>query len=423
MEDIMEKNKNVKEITIKIEGKEWQDALDKAFEKANKKVKIDGFRQGKAPKEVFIKKYGEESLFMDAADLVLQPAYQKMLDENKDVEIVAQPEVALKSISKDGVEFVFTITTKPEVKLGKYKKLGVKKEKVEVTKEEIESALNETLNRYAENVVKEGKVENGDIAIIDFEGFKDGVAFEGGKGENYSLTIGSNTFIPGFEDQIIGMSKDEEKDINVTFPEDYHSEDLKGQKVVFKVKVNEIKTTKIPELDKDFFEDLAMEGIDSKESLEKQLEENIKAHKEQHAEDHYIDELLKKGIENMEVDIPEAMINEELDRMVRQYEENLKMQGLTLQQFYQFTNSDETALKDQMKEEAEKRVASRLLLEAIKVEEKIEIADDEAKKEAEELAKKYNMEKDEFLKLFGGIEMVKYDMEMRRAIEILKENN
>lgn len=419
----MEKNKNVKEITIKIEGKEWEDALDKAFEKANKKVKIDGFRQGKAPKEVFIKKYGEESLFMDASDLVLQPAYQKMLDENKDVEIVAQPEVALKSISKDGVEFVFTITTKPEVKLGKYKKLGVKKEKVEVTKEEIESALNETLNRYAENVVKDGKVENGDIAIIDFEGFKDGVAFEGGKGENYSLTIGSNTFIPGFEDQIIGMSKDEEKDINVTFPEDYHSEDLKGQKVVFKVKVNEIKTTKIPELDKDFFEDLAMEGIDSKESLEKQLEENIKAHKEQHAEDHYIDELLKKGIENMEVDIPEAMINEELDRMIRQYEENLKMQGLTLEQFYQFTNSDEAALKDQMKEEAEKRVASRLLLEAIKVEEKIEIADDEAKKEAEELAKKYNMEKDEFLKLFGGIEMVKYDMEMRRAIEILKENN
>ena len=403
----MEKNKNVKEITIKIEGKEWEDALDKAFEKANKKVKIDGFRQGKAPKEVFIKKYGEESLFMDAADLVLQPAYQKMLDENKDVEIVAQPEVALKSISKDGVEFVFTITTKPEVKLGKYNKLGVKKEKVEVTKEEIESALNETLNRYAENVVKDGKVENGDIAIIDFEGFKDGVAFEGGKGENYSLTIGSNTFIPGFEDQIIGMSKDEEKDINVTFPEDYHSEDLKGQKVVFKVKVNEIKTTKIPELDKDFFEDLAMEGIDSKESLEKQLEENIKAHKEQHAEDHYIDELLKKGIENMEVDIPEAMINEELDRMIRQYEENLKMQGLTLEQFYQFTNSDEAALKDQMKEEAEKRVASRLLLEAIKVEEKIEIADDEAKKEAEELAKKYKMEKYEFLKLFGGIEIVK----------------
>ena len=419
----MEKSKNEKTITIKIEGKEWEKALDEAFKKANAKVKIDGFRPGKAPKEVFIKKYGEESLFLDAGDLVLQDAYRKMLDENKDLEIVAQPEVALKNISKEGVEFEFNLTLKPEVKLKKYKNLGVKKEKVEVTKEEIEQALNETLNRYAESVVKDGKVENNDTAIIDFEGFKDGVAFEGGKGENYSLTIGSNTFIPGFEEQLIGMKKGEEKDIKVTFPEDYHSEDLKGKEVTFKVKVNEIKETKVPELNKEFFEDLGMEGIDSKEKLEHELEENIKAHKEGHAEDHFIDELLKKGIENMEVDIPDAMIKDEQDRMIKQYEENLKMQGLTLEQFYQFTNSNEDALKDQMKEEAEKRVASRLLLEAIKVEEKIEIKDSEAKKEAEELAKKYNMEKDEFLKLFGGIEMVKYDMEMRKAIEILKENN
>lgn len=423
MEDIMEKDKNVKELTITIEGKDWEDALEKAYVQANKKVKIDGFRKGKAPKAIFMKKYTEQALLMDAADLVLQDAYSKMLDENKDLELVAQPEINLKSLSNEKVEFNFTITTKPEVKLGKYKNLGVKKESVEVTKEEIEKALDETLNRYAENVVKEGNVENGDIAIIDFEGFKDDVAFEGGKGENYSLTIGSNTFIPGFEEQIIGMEKNEEKDIHVTFPEDYHSEDLKGQPVVFKVKVNEIKTTQIPELDKDFFEDLGMEGIDSKESLEKQLEENIKTHKEQHAEDHFIDELLQKGIDNMEVDIPEVMIHEELDRMVHQYEENLKMQGITLEQFYQFTNSDEAALKEQMKEEAEKRVASRLLLEAIKVEEKIEITDKDAEQEADNLAKKYNMEKEEFLKLFGGIEMVKYDMEMRRAIEILKENN
>ena len=419
----MEKNKNVKELTITIEGKEWENALEKAYVQANKKVKIDGFRKGKAPKAIFMKKYTEQALLMDAADLVLQDSYSKMLDENKDLELVAQPEINLKSLSNEKVEFNFIITTKPEVKLGKYKNLGVKKESVEVTKEEIKKALDETLNRYAENVVKEGKVENGDIAIIDFEGFKDDVAFEGGKGENYSLTIGSNTFIPGFEEQIIGMKKNEEKDIHVTFPEDYHSEDLKGQPVVFKVKVNEIKTTQIPELDKDFFEDLGMEGINSKESLEKQLEENIKTHKEQHAEDHFIDELLQKGIDNMEVDIPEVMIHEELDRMIRQYEENLKMQGITLEQFYQFTNSDEAALKEQMKEEAEKRVASRLLLEAIKVEEKIEIADKDAEQEADNLAKKYNMEKEEFLKLFGGIEMVKYDMEMRRAIEVLKENN
>ena len=248
--------KNVKEINIKIEGQEWEEALDKAFIKANAKAKIDGFRPGKAPKDVFLKKYGKEALFMDAADIVLDGAYHKVFEENKDLEIVAQPEIGLKSIDENGVEFIFTLTLKPEVKLGKYKGLGVKKETVKVTKEEVEHEIEHLRSHYAENVVKEGTVAIGDIAIIDFEGFKDGVAFEGGKGENYSLTIGSNTFIPGFEDQIIGMKKSEEKDINVTFPEDYHSEELKGAPVVFKVKVNEIKEVKIPELDKDFFEDL-----------------------------------------------------------------------------------------------------------------------------------------------------------------------
>ncbi len=419
----MEKNKNVHEITIKVEGKEWETAKDKAFKEAIKKVKIDGFRPGKAPKEVFLKKYGEEALFLDAADLCLQDAYSKMLDENKDLEIVAQPDVALKGISKESVEFTFTIVTKPEVKLGKYKKLGIEKESTEVTKEEIEQSILEMRNKYAETSVKDGKIENNDVAIIDFEGFKDGVPFEGGKGENYSLTIGSNTFIPGFEEQLIGMKAGEEKEIEVTFPEDYHAEDLKGAKATFKVKVNEVKETIIPELDKDFFEDLGMEGIDTKEALEKQVEENIKAHKEHHAEDHFIDNLLDAAAKNMEVDIPEVMINEEIDRMMKQYEENLKMQGLTLEMFYKFTNADETALREQMKEEATKRVSSRLLLEAIKDAEKIEVSEEEAEKEADVLAEKYNMKKDEFLKLFGGIDMVKYDLEMRKAIDVLKDNN
>ena len=417
----MEKNKL--EYTVKIEGKEWEEAIDKAFAEANKKAKIDGFRPGKAPKEVFIKKYGEESLWLDAADHVLQSAYTKMLDEHKDLELVAQPDVAIKAISKEYVEFNFILITKPEVKLNKYKKLGVKKEEVKVTKEEIDKAILDMRNKYAENVTKEGTLENNDIAIIDFEGFKDGVAFEGGKGENYSLTIGSNTFIPGFEEQLIGMKNGEEREIKVTFPEDYHAEDLKGQEATFKVKLNEIKQVVIPELNKDFFDDLGMEGITNEESLRKQVEENIKAHKEHHAEDHFIDELLEEGIKNMEVEIPDVMIEEELNRMIRQYEENLKMQGLTLAQFYQFTNSDEAALKDQMREEAEKRVKSRLLLEEITKLEKIEVTDEEAEKEAEDLATKYNMKKDEFLKLFGGIEMVKYDLEMRKAIDVLKENN
>ncbi len=413
----------IKEITIKIEGKAWQDALDQAFEKANKKAKIDGFRPGKAPKDVFIKKYGKESLFLDAADIVLNDAYKKMIDENKDLEIVAQPEVALRSIDENGVEFMFTLTTKPEVKLGKYKKLGIKKEKIEVSKEEVDKALEETREKYAENVLKEGKLQNGDIAIIDFEGFLNGKAFEGGKGENYSLTIGSNTFIPGFEEQLIGMSAGEEKDINLKFPEDYHAEELKGKDVTFKVKVNEVKEIKIPELDKDFFDDLGLEGVDSEETLRKQLEENIKTHKEYHAENDFVDALLSEAIKNMEVEIPDAMVGEEVNRMLGQYEENLKMQGLTLEQFYKFTNSDEAALKDQMKEEAIKRVKERLLLEEIKKVEEIEVSDSEVDKEASNLAEKYGMEKDEFLKLFGGLDMVKYDLEMRKALEVLKDNN
>ena len=416
----MEKNKNIKEITIKIDGKEWEEALDKAFVEANKKAKIDGFRPGKAPKDIFLKKYGKEALYFDAADKVIGAAYDKMLKDNKDLELVAQPEVNLKSIDEKGVEFVFTLTTKPEVKLGKYKNLNVKKDKVSVTKKEVSETIDQMRNRYAENVSKEGKVENGDITIIDFEGFKDGVAFEGGKGENYSLTIGSNTFIPGFEEQIIGMSIGEEKDLNLSFPEDYHSEDLKGQAVVFKVKVNDIKTIVIPELDKDFFEDLGMEGIDSKESLEKHVEETIKARKEMEADNKYMDELLAVAAKDTEIDVPEAMISEEQHRMIHQYEDNLRMQGLTLEQFYQFTNSDEQALKDQMKEEATNRVVYRLMLEEIAKAEKIEISDEDAEKEAKSLAEKYNMDKDEFLKMFGGLEMIKYDLQMRQAMDVLR---
>lgn len=419
----MEKGKNVIEITIKIEGNEWQDALDKAFQKANKSAKIDGFRPGKAPKDVFMKKYGKESLYLDAADLVIQDAYKKMMEEHQDLEIVAQPEGNLKSISDEFVEFVFTLTTRPEVKLGKYTKLGVKKESIEITKEEVEKAMDQVRNRYAESVKKEAAIQTGDTATINFEGFKDGVPFEGGKGENYPLTIGSNTFIPGFEEQLIGIKPGEEVEVKVTFPEDYHAEDLKGQPVIFKVKINEVTETVLPDYNEDFFEDLGMEGIDSKEALEKQLEENIRTHKESHAEDHFIDALLEKAIEGMEVEIPEAMLEEELDRMIRQYSENLKMQGITLEQFYQFTNSDEAALKDQMKEEANKRISERLLLEEVRKAEKLEVTDEEVETEAEKLADKYNMSKEEFLEAFGGLDMVRYDLEMRKAIDFIKENN
>lgn len=413
-----------KQIEIKIDGKKWEDALDKAFKKANKKAKIDGFRPGHAPKEVFLKKYGKESLYMDAADAVLNDAYEQMLNENKDVELVAQPEIALKSIDEKGVTFNFTLTTRPEVKLKKYKGLKVKKESAKVTKEEINHAIDEMRSRYAETMNKENEtVEDGDTAVIDFEGFKDGVAFDGGKGENYSLKIGSGTFIPGFEEQLVGMKKGDEKEIKVTFPKDYHAEDLKGKEVTFKVKVNDVKTTVIPELGEEFYADLELEGVNSKETLEATVKDMIKARKEANVENKFIDDLIEAAIKQIEVDVPHVMIHDEIDRMLRQYEENLRMQGLTLEQFYKFTNSDEQALRDQMHEEAEKRVLSRFMLEEVAKAEKIDITDKEAEEEAQKLAEKYQMEKDEFLKMFGGLDMIKYDQKMRKAIEVLKENN
>lgn len=413
-------NKNIKEVVVKIEGKEWEEALDKAYEKASKKVKIDGFRPGHAPKELFLKKYGKESLYMDAADLCIEKAYVKAFEDKQDLKIVAEPEIALSSIGEDGVEFKFTLTLRPEVKLGKYKGLGVKKEDVKVSKEEVNETIDSMRKRYAENVIKDGAVANGDIVVIDFEGFKDGVAFEGGKAENYSLTIGSNTFIPGFEEQLIGMKSGEEKEIQVTFPEDYHSEDLKGAAATFKVTLHEVKEVKIPEINDEFFEDLGMEGINTLEALEKQVEENILAHKNADAENKYVDDLLEAAAKNVEVDIPDVMIEEEKNRMLKQYEENLKMQGITLEQFYQFTNSDEKALKDQMHEEAVKRITFRLMLEEIAKAEGIEITEEQAEEEASKLALKYQMKKEEFLKLFGGLDMVKYDLEMRKAMDALK---
>ena len=415
--------KSEKEIEIVIDGKEWKEALDKAFKKANKTAKIDGFRPGKAPKEVFIKKYGKASLYMDAADEASDLAYQKMLKDYKDdvAELVARPEIALKDVDDDKITFIFTLTLRPTVKLGKYTGLGIKKDEVKASEKEIADAIDHMRERYAEDVIKEGKIENGDIAVIDFEGFVDGVPFDGGKSENYSLKIGSGTFIPGFEEGLIGLKSGDEKDVKVKFPEDYHADDLKGKDAIFKVKVHEVKEVKIPELDKDFFDDLGMEGITTKEELEAQISENIIVQKESQAENKYYDELLEAAAKNVEVDIPEAMISEELDRMVNQYSDHLKMQGITLEQFYKLTNSDEAALKDQMRPEAIKRITYRLMLEEIAKKEKIEIDDKEAQEEAKKLAEKYQMKEDEFLSAFGGIDIVKYDMRMRKAMEILKK--
>ena len=419
----MAKNKNINEVIIKIEGDSWKNAIEKAFKEKNKNVTIPGFRKGKAPRNVFEKQYGKESLFIPASDYAIEEAYVKALEESKIVPVV-QPKVEIVAIDEEKIEFKFTIISKPEVNVKKYKDLKVKKEKVEVTNEEVEHEIGHLLERYSDLSVKEdGAVENGNVAIIDFEGFKDEVAFEGGKGENYELEIGSNTFIPGFEEQIIGMKTGEEKDINVTFPEEYHSEELKGQPVVFKVKVNEIKEKVTREFDKELFEDLAMEGVDSKESLEKVVKENITAKKEYDAENKYVDDLLEAVSKNVEVDIPEEMVEEEVDRLLHKFEEQMKMQGLTLDLYYQFTRTTEKDLRSQLEKEAYTHVLYRLMLEEISKLEKVEISDTEAEEEANKLAEKYNMKKEEFLAAFGGIEMIKYDLEMRKILDLLKEYN
>ncbi len=415
--------KNVHEVVIKIDGDAWVKALDTAFKKKQKTAKVDGFRKGKVPRDIYEKHFGKESLFIDAADSVLQDAYTKAMEESKLVPVV-QPAVDLKSLSEDGVEFTFKIVTKPEVKVNKYKGLNIKPEKVEVSEEEVNHELGHLLEKYTELVTKEdGVVEEGNTAVIDFEGFKDGVAFDGGKGENYSLEIGSHTFIPGFEEQVIGMKAGEEKEIEVTFPEDYGAKDLAGAKATFKVKVHEIKEKQNRELDEDFFEDLGIEGVNSEESLKEEIKKSITAQKEMDVENKYVDAILEGVSKNVEVDIPEEMVEEEVTRLMNRFEQQMRMQGISLDLYYQFTQSSEADLRNQLEKEAYSNVLYRLMLEEIMNLEKIEVSLEEAEKEAEELAKKYQMEKEEFLQQFGGIDMVQYDLEMRKTIELLKEAN
>ena len=412
--------KNIHEIEIKIEKEDWTKALDKSFEKAKKNVKVDGFRKGMVPRNIFEKKFGKESLYEEAINVVLPDAYDKVFKENKDLVPIMQPSIDIKEINEDSVTFIFKITTKPEVKIKKYKGLNVKKEKAKVTKEEIDHQIEHLKEQYAEMIIKDGKIENGDTAIIDFEGFKDDVPFDGGKGENYPLTIGSNTFIPGFEEQLIGLKAGEEKEVLVTFPEEYASEELKGQKAVFKVKVHEVKTKKLPEMDDEFFKDLGYDNVETEEQLRDLIKVDLEAKKDYENENKYVDELLNEVAKNTEVELPEELVHEEAHHMVHNYEEQLKMQGITLEMFYEFTHSDEHALIDQMMPEAEKRVKYRFILEEIVNLEKIEISDKEAEDHADEIAKQYNMKKEDLLKEYGGLEMLKYDMQMQKALDVIK---
>ena len=414
--------KNTKEITITVGGEDWQKALDKAYKKRVKEVHIDGFRKGAAPKDIYIKNFGLESLFMDAVDFVMDNAYQKALEETKALPVI-EPKLDVKEINENQVTFTFTIISKPEVTLGEYKKMGLKKEKAKVSKDEIDAEVKRIRDQFAEIAPKEnGKVEVGNTAVIDFEGFVDGKSLEGGKGENYPLEIGSHTFIPGFEKGIVGMSIGEAKELNLKFPDDYVA-DLKGKEVKFNVTVREIKERIIPELNEDFYQDLGYDNIKTEEEFLREVEKVLLDRKNAEIEDEFVEACLDKASSNMKVEINPEIIDDEVHRMIHQFEDQLKMQGIKMDDYMKITGVTHEKLHEQMEPEATKRVKYRYLLEAIADAEKVDFTDEEVQARSKEMAENYGITEEELLKAYGSLDIVKYDMRMHRAIEILKENN
>ena len=414
--------KNVHEIEIKIEGKDWESCLDKAFKKKNKDTKIDGFRKGQAPKDIFIKKFGIESLYMDAVDSAIDSAYKKIMEDKKLIP-VCEPKLDVKSVDKEKVEFKFTIITKPEVKLGEYKKLGIKKESAKVTKKEIDDEVEALRTQMAEIVIKDkGAVAEKDTAVIDFKGYVDGKELDGGTGANFPLEIGSHQFIPGFEEGLVGMKSGETKTLELEFPKDY-VKDLAGKKVKFDVTVHEIKTRKLPELGEEFYKDLGYEDMKTEEEFRKEVENVLADKKQKELDDKFVDECLEKAANNMKVEINDEIIDDEIHRMIHDVEHKLQMQGLTIEQYYEFTGLTHEKMHEQMHDEAVKRIKYRYLIEAVAEAEKVDFDKKEVDAKAKEMAKNYGITKEELLKAYGSDEIVKYDMKMHKALEIIKENN
>ncbi|AOC55930.1 MULTISPECIES: trigger factor [Bacillus] len=409
-------------LTVEVDAETFNKALDDAFKKVVKQVSIPGFRKGKVPRGLFEQRFGVESLYQDALDILLPVEYPKAIDE-AGIEPVDRPEIDVEKIEK-GESLIFTakVTVKPEVKLGDYKGLNVEKDDATVTDEDVQEELKGMQNRQAELVVKEeGAIENGDTVVLDFEGFVDGEAFEGGKAENYSLEVGSGSFIPGFEEQLVGLEAGAEKDVEVTFPEEYHAEDLAGKPAVFKVKIHEIKAKELPALDDEFAKD-ADEEVETLAELTEKTKKRLEEAKENEAEGKLREELVEKASENAEVDIPQAMVDTELDRMMKEFEQRLQMQGMNLELYFQFSGQDENALKEQMKEDAAKRVKSNLTLEAIAAAENLQVSDEEVEEELSKMAEAYNMPIENIKQAIGSTDAMKEDLKVRKAIDFLVEN-
>ena len=409
--------------TLKLEGKEWKDCLKESYNKKKKDIKLDGFRKGQVPYDIYVKKNGIESLFMDAIDMAVDSLYAKLLSDPKTITPAATPSIDIKNINGDEVEIEFTLVASPEVKLGKYKKLGIKKDIPEVTEEEIEHELGHLKEQFVEvkSLDEKAKIKEGCVAVLDFEGFLNGTPFQGGKGENYSLEIGSHTFIPGFEEALVGLKKGDKKDVKVTFPENYHSEELKGQPVVFKVEIKEVKERVLPEFNKEFFEDLNVGGVESLEDLKKYIKENKAAEKEKQTEDEYLFKCLDKVVEASKFEIPAEMTEDEVNRLVREFSEKLQYQGLKLEDYLKYCNTNLNDFKATLKDEANKRVSYRLMMDAIVQKEKLEVTDEELEKGLNETSEQYGMSREEFEKQIGSKELFKYDLLLKKAMKIVTD--
>lgn len=410
-------------LTVEVDAETFSKALDEAFKKVSKQVNIPGFRKGKVPRGMFEQRFGVESLYQDALDIILPEVYPQAVEE-AGIEPIDRPEIDVEQIEK-GKNLIFTakVVVKPEVKLGEYKGLEVEKVDAEVSEEDVDAELKTLQERHAELVVKEdGAVENGDTVVIDFEGFVDGEAFEGGTAENYTLEIGSGSFIPGFEDQLVGLLAGGEKDVEVTFPEEYHAENLAGKPATFKVKLHEIKAKELPALDDEFAKDVD-EEVESLEALKAKTRTRLVETRKAEAENTLRDSLVDKASDNAEVDIPQVLIENEVNRMMQEFEQRLQAQGMNLELYFQFSGQDEDALKEQMKEDASKRVKYNLTLEAIAKAENIEVTDEEVDAEIAKMAEMYNMPVENIKQALGSLEGLKEDLKVRKAIDFLVENS
>ena len=413
---------NVHEYVITLE-KEWTDALNSAFKKKNKGLKVDGFRKGTCPKDVYIKKFGIESLYMDAVDIAISVAYRKLLSDNKDLDLAVEPKVDISDINEKSITYKFTIITRPTIKLGEYKNLGIEYEKPKITKKLIDEEIKRLQNQTADLVIKDnGTIVEGNTAIIDFKGYVDGQLLEGGSGENYPLEIGSHSFIPGFEEGLIGHKTDETLTLNLKFPEDY-VEHLKGKDVKFDVTIKEIKERIVPELNEEFYKDLGYDDIKTEEDFRNKIKEELLEEKEAQTTDEFLEKCMDKACENMQVDINEEIIDEEVHHMIHEYEDALKRQGLDIDKYYELTGTSHEDLHKQMEPNAVKRIKARYLIEEVAKAENIDFTDKEVKEEANKMAEGYGISVDELIKSYGSLEVVKYDLKMRKALDIIKESN